>query len=233
MNFQYVGSELELFSQAVQWKAYLRDTIAPYLGQEILEVGAGIGTTTIALHPRECKHWLCLEPDPSLQSDLMANVRNAELQNCEFVTGVLADLSPELRFDTILYIDVLEHIEADRDEVSRAVDRLKPGGYLVVLSPAHQFLYSPFDRAIGHYRRYSRRMLCCLTPKNALFYRVMYLDSIGLLASLSNRLFLKQAMPSLAQVKFWDRFMIPISRIVDRLTLFTIGKSILAVWRKL
>lgn len=54
---------------------------------------------------------------------------------------------------------MLEHIEADAAEMNKAAALLNPGGHIIVLSPAFQFLYNPFDKAIGHYRRYNKRML--------------------------------------------------------------------------
>jgi hypothetical protein len=57
------------------------------------------------------------------------------------------------QFDSIIYIDVLEHIDADRDELERAANALQPGGFLVVLAPSHQWLYTALDKALGHYRR--------------------------------------------------------------------------------
>lgn len=71
----------------------------------------------------------------------------------------LAALPRDSRFDTILYIDVLEHIADDRAELVEAARRLNPGGYLVVLSPAHQWLFTAFDAAIGHVRRYTAKSL--------------------------------------------------------------------------
>ena len=83
----------------------------------------------------------------------------------ELLTGTIADiLDRPQRFDAVLYIDVLEHIEDDRGELERATRLLREGGYLIVLSPAHQWLFSPFDEAIGHFRRYDRRSLGALQP---------------------------------------------------------------------
>ena len=76
-------------------------------------------------------------------------------KHCQAITGTLASLDPEVKADTILYIDVMEHIAGDRQEMADAAARLRPGGHLIVLSPAHQWLFSPFDEAIGHYRRYT------------------------------------------------------------------------------
>jgi 2-polyprenyl-3-methyl-5-hydroxy-6-metoxy-1,4-benzoquinol methylase len=73
---------------------------------------------------------------------------------CEPRYGSTETLGPEERFDTALYIDVLEHIRDDQTEVARVGRHLTPGGHLVVLAPAHQALYTLFDAAIGHFRRY-------------------------------------------------------------------------------
>ena len=150
---------------------------------------------------------------------------------CQARPGTVVDLGPE-RFDTLIYIDVLEHIQDDAAELRMAAERLEPGGRLIVLSPAHQFLYSPFDQAIGHYRRYNRGMLEALTPGNCRLERCLYMDSAGLLLSLGNRVLLRQSMPSLEQILFWDRRVIPISKVLDRLTGFRLGKSILAIWKR-
>jgi len=132
----------------------------------------------------------------------------------------------------LLYIDVLEHIEDDAGELARAGEFLRPGGHVVVLSPAHPWLYSPFDRAIGHHRRYTRTTLRALTPTGLDLVRLSYLDAVGLIASAGNRLLLRSAMPSPAQVAVWDRYMVRLSRVVDPLIGFSAGKSVLGVWRK-
>ena len=61
----------------------------------------------------------------------------------------------EKKFETILYISVLEHIKDDKDEIDTALSKLKKGGYLIICVPAHNYMYSKFDKEIGHYRRYS------------------------------------------------------------------------------
>ena len=65
-EYTYIGSELELFSHASNWKAYHARLIRPYLGDEVLEVGAGIGATTASLYSGNQKRWVCLEPDLAL-----------------------------------------------------------------------------------------------------------------------------------------------------------------------
>jgi 2-polyprenyl-3-methyl-5-hydroxy-6-metoxy-1,4-benzoquinol methylase len=136
------------------------------------------------------------------------------------------------QFDTIIYIDVLEHIENDKEELNRVAEHLRDGGHLIVLSPAHQLLFSPFDAAIGHFRRYNRAMLQKISPASLQLERMRYLDCAGMILSAANMLLLRQSMPTKTQLRFWDRWFIPVSMILDKLFLYSVGKTIVAVWRK-
>ncbi|MBL8799291.1 MAG: class I SAM-dependent methyltransferase [Planctomycetia bacterium] len=232
-SIAYVGSELELFAAAANWKAYLSRQLQGYLGDSVLEVGAGLGTTTLNLCRRPHRRWVCLEPDPAMTATLQAKRDAGELPACcEVRAGTLADLPTDERFDSIIYIDVLEHIEDDRGELQRAAEHLAPQGRIVVLAPAHQFLFSPFDQSIGHFRRYNRAMLQAAAPTGLACERQKYLDTVGLLASLGNRFVLGSGMPTPRQIWTWDKLMVPVSRFLDPLLFFTLGKSILGVWRK-
>jgi ubiquinone/menaquinone biosynthesis C-methylase UbiE len=228
----YVGTELELFAHANNWKEYLRRRIAPHLGSTVLEVGAGIGGTTAVLGNGHRGRWVCLEPDPALASKIEERMARGELASgCEVRVGTLDQLDQHERFDTVLYIDVLEHIEDDAMELQRAARRLRQGGRLVVMSPAHQWLYSPFDKAIGHYRRYTRKTLQAAVPPMLSPVVLDYLDAVGLLASAGNRFVTRSSVPGVAQIKLWDRVMIPASRVLDRVIGHSLGKSVLGVWQ--
>jgi SAM-dependent methyltransferase len=227
-EFAYVGSELEIFEKAVHWKRYFARHIAPYIRGEVLEVGAGIGANNRIFAHLDFKHWTCLEPDGSLLEQLSRSL--PDRSRFEPVAGTLADL-PERRFDAILYLDVLEHIEDDRAEMRRAAEHLRPRGCVIVLAPAHQWLFTPFDAAIGHFRRYTKKTLAAAAAPELRTEKLIYLDSVGLAASLANRMFLKQSMPSHAQIQTWDRLMVPVSRVVDPLLGNRAGKSVLGIWR--
>ncbi len=101
-----------------------------------------------------------------------------------------------------------------------------------MLAPAHQWLFTPFDEAIGHYRRYTRSSLRAAAPEGLALIRLVYLDAVGMLASLGNRLLLHSASPNPRQIALWDRVMVPLSRRVNPLLLHSLGKSVVGVWRK-
>jgi hypothetical protein len=233
MSDKYVGSELELFAGVQNWKAYWAGQLRPFVKGDILEVGAGIGSNTRLLDSAGGSgRWVCLEPDPELLGQLTRNLGQTEARRCyEPVRGTVESLSGQM-FDTIIYIDVLEHIENDFEELNRAASHLRSGGQLIVLSPAHQRLFSPFDAAIGHFRRYNRKMLRAISPAGLRLERMRYLDCAGLILSAANRLMLRQSMPTKAQLRFWDGWIVPVSRVFDKLFLYSLGKTIIAIWER-
>ncbi|HRH36740.1 MAG TPA: methyltransferase domain-containing protein, partial [Flavobacteriales bacterium] len=135
-------------------------------------------------------------------------------------------------FDTILYIDVIEHIDDSKAELHRAYDLLAPGGHLLILVPAFNLLYSDFDKAIGHHRRYTKRTLNAELPKELERVRMTYHDGAGMLLSLGNKWVMRQQRPTMRQIMFWDRTIVPVSRLTDKLVFHTFGRSLISVSRK-
>ncbi len=233
----YVGGELDLFAQAQRWKGYWISRVRRYITGAVLEVGAGIGANTVLLRTGAEARWLCLEPDPRLAARLENTMAAAPgdgraPSRLEARVGTVASLDLGDVFDTILYIDVLEHIENDRLELAAAARHLAPGGHMVVLSPAHSWLFSPFDQAIGHFRRYTAKELRLLTPSGLRVAKSFYLDSVGLLASVANRFMLHQNLPSARQIHCWDSLMVPCSRVLDPVTAYRFGKSVVCIWTR-
>ncbi len=152
--------------------------------------------------------------------------------NCITVHGRVEDLDSALKCDSALYIDVLEHIKDDAKEISDAAHHVATGGKIIVLVPAHQWLYTPFDKAIGHHRRYEIERLKSITPASLSPFRFLQIDSMGLFLSAANRILLKQKCPSHAQIQTWDRLVVPMSRLIDYICRYRLGKSIIAVWEK-
>lgn len=230
-SYSYGGNELSLFQEAHHWKRYVRAKLSPYIHGRVLEVGAGIGGTTQYLAELGT-HWLSLEPDAVLAAQIAATLsQHAARERVRIHCGTLDSLGQNDTFDTILYIDVLEHIENDKREILSATSHLAAEGRLIVLSPAHPFLFTPFDAHIGHYRRYNKKSLGALIPPSLYSETVQYLDSVGLLASLGNRLLLKSSMPTAAQIALWDRCMVPVSSYLDAVFGYALGKTIVGVWR--
>ena len=128
-ELSYEGSELALFQDAKNWKRYFSNFIGPYLKGDVLEVGAGIGGTTTLLVNDSVDRWHCLEPDRDQADSLQRLILNGDLPAiCEVTHGTIDDLGDFERFDNIIYIDVLEHIEYDRFELEKAAGKLEDWG---------------------------------------------------------------------------------------------------------
>lgn len=232
-NIEYIGNELELFENAENWKNYWSQSVLPYIKGDVLEVGAGIGGTTSILLKMDHISWTCIEPDKKLAVQLEKKKNDGLLsERITVITGTIEDIPQEQKFDCILYIDVIEHIENDKNELTIAARHLKETGTLFILTPAHNWLYSPFDKSVGHFRRYNKTTLQQCTPENLEVIKIKYLDSVGLFASLVNKIFLKQSNPSIKQIYFWDKFIIPLSKIFDTIMNYNIGKTVTGIWRK-
>ena len=232
-QFKYSGTELSLFENARNWKRYWSEMVRPYVGEFVLEVGGGIGATVQLLSAGNYKRWVCLEPDAALCAEIVFRQSEGLISlDIDVRCCTIMDMDVEFKFDTILYIDVLEHIRADAAELIKASSLLRQNGFIVIISPAHNFLYSPFDEKIGHYRRYDKKSLKSIIPDDLKIVEMKYLDSVGYLASLINKLVLKTSDISFSQVWFWDKFMVSLSRFVDYLSGNKFGKSIVCVLKK-
>jgi glycosyltransferase involved in cell wall biosynthesis len=139
---------------------WILEQFRPYVGSRVLEAGAGIGNFTELLLDRE--RLVAVDNDPLYVE--MANWRLGHLENIETLKRDLADpatyadLKAE-RIDTIVCLNVLEHIAPDEQVLRAYFDLLEPGGHAIILVPAHPSLYSACDTALGHVRRYTQTEL--------------------------------------------------------------------------
>ena len=232
-NYKYIGRELDLFAEANNWKAYWIRAIQNYVQGEVLEVGAGVGNNSRRIAELRKISVTCLEPDPVLAEQLAETLKSLDAADkCRVSIGTTEDLTNHRPYNTILYIDVLEHIDDDSGELDRASSLLDTDGYLVVLAPALNWLYGPFDKAVGHYRRYSRTSLRKIAPDDLTEIKIRYLDVFGFLLSLGNKLLLRQNLPTPEQIMIWDRWVVRASRIMDPAIRYCFGKTILGIWQK-
>lgn len=131
--------------------------IAPHLGKRVLEVGAGIGNLTI--HLARGRDVLATELDIGYVDTLRHRFRDRVSVNVDVWDVREPFRRPETNFDSVVCLNVLEHVVDDDAALVNLRARLRPDGALVLLVPAHPALFSPLDEAVGHYRRYSRIQL--------------------------------------------------------------------------
>lgn len=131
-----------------------------------------------------------------------------------------------------MYLHVLEHIEDDIAELENAVNKLKVGGHIIIMVPAHQHIYSNLDKAVGHYRRYDKKFF----KENLVGLervKLMSLDTIGYFLYFLNKLiFKKEIFPSKMKIFIWDKIFTPFTILLDFFSGYKFGKCILAVYKK-
>lgn len=147
---------LATLGDAGRFNRWVFDSIAPCLFGNILEVGCGTGTFT-ALIASAGHRVTAVDINPSYVAT--AKARLATQDRVAVLAGDATSMSWDTRFDTVVLLDVLEHIEDDLGFLRRLAGCLAPGGRLVLKVPAGEWLYSPLDTAIGHFRRYSKKSL--------------------------------------------------------------------------
>lgn len=208
--------------------AWIAEMIRPYLGPTVLEVGAGIGSITRLYAAGHKVVASDLSPEcvaameRRFQNEPNISVRRSDLR--------AADDQTEL-FDSIVMVNVLEHIEDDAGALSGLSGQLKPGGNIIIYVPALNWLYGPWDRKVGHFRRYSKwRMRAVAKEAGVQLIELRYVNALAIpaWAAFSRTDVVKNQARSLS---LWDRTGVPLSRALERRIPPPVGLNLLAVMR--
>jgi glycosyltransferase involved in cell wall biosynthesis/phospholipid N-methyltransferase len=159
-------SVLDALSIAGKFNRWMADTIAPFVGTRVLEIGAGIGNLTRQLCPRR-KVYIASEIDPEHLEQLRKKFQHRPaVRICTLDAEKPEDFEPFLAsVDTVICLNVLEHLEHDADVLQHILTTLQPGGRLILLVPNGPEAYGTLDAALGHFRRYTREGLAALLTK--------------------------------------------------------------------
>ena len=227
-DIDYDGWELPLFDLSKNFRKYQFDLIKEFVSGNVAEIGPGNGII-LKLYLDHCDKLDLFEPDKNLYSKL-----NDKFSNYKKITVINDELNTSSNiYDVILYLDVLEHIEDYEKEILKAHNALKKGGYLLINVPAFQFLYSDFDKDVGHFRRYSKKDITNLCSNcNLEINKLKYYDSIGFFLSFLSKMTRTNYKKNFEKkIKIWDS-LIPFSRILDKIFISYFGKSLLIVIKK-
>jgi SAM-dependent methyltransferase len=226
------GQELHALSKSVRFHRWMAAMLRPAIGTEVLEVGAGIGTMTRALaETYPAARILSIEPDPALFELLNERVAGRGVETATLSTH---ELEHQRQFDSVLYVNVLEHIEDHVGELGRAWSLLRPGGHIGIIVPALPRLYGSLDAKTGHYRRYEKQALKRVAEQAGFVVTDLhYFDTVGVLpywASIK-----VGSMPALSDrtTYLFDNVLVPMSKVVHKVwKQVPIGKNLLMVARK-
>ena len=210
--------------------------ISPYLQEEILEAGAGIGNIT-ALLAQEGKALTISEIETQYLDELrvrfsgqpsVKEIVAIDLQEKNFFQSYAAYHE---RFGSIVLLNVIEHLQDDLAAVEHCRFLLKPGGVLIALAPAYSFLYSRLDKELGHYRRYTRKRLAKVVVAGGLrTTRSFYFNFMGIPAWLYGKWRRVKAVPG-GEMGLYDK-LVPLGKLLDKLVFHRAGLSAIVIAKK-
>lgn len=235
MSYESVlASDLHNMGEARRYRRWMYRRMEPYLGRRILEVGAGTGNFTELL----------LDRDLLVATDVHTSflrVLEHRFPGAFAIPPFLWDIAepapgglPHGMVDTVVCINVLEHVADDRAALRNLGEVLPCGGTLVLLVPALGWLYGSVDEALGHYRRYGKRELASrLSESGFEVRRLFYMNTVGVPGWLLNGKVLRHTESSQTQVRIFDRFFVPWVEPLERILPPPFGLSLIAVGRRL
>ena len=229
-EFNYSGRDLEAMSSAHNYHTWIYELIENYLGDRIAEIGSGVGNFTKFLLRNEKAIINAFEPCYEMHA------RNVEFNNNR-VTCINKNFehfasSHSNFYDSVVFINVLEHIEDDLNALKKSYEIISKNGHIVIFVPALQFLYSDFDHSIGHFKRYYMNELKSLVQQSGFkVIRCNYFDSVGIIPWF---IFMKCMRFSLnhKNALSYDKFVVPWLKIIENILPPPLGKNLLLIASK-
>jgi SAM-dependent methyltransferase len=225
--------ELELLASMPNYYAWIMEAFAPFLRGQVVEYGAGTGTFSQLLLPLADTITL-VEPSDDLVTTLRTKFRDEP--KVQVVSESLEQYAIRMgaaTADTIVMVNVLEHIEDDSQALVNLFRTLRPGGHLLIFVPALQVLMSRLDAVFGHFRRYHRKdLLQKVSKAGGEVQRCLYFDFFGVLPWFVLNKVMGATAFNPRIVNLHDRYVVPFSRAVERRISPPIGKNIILVARK-
>jgi 2-polyprenyl-3-methyl-5-hydroxy-6-metoxy-1,4-benzoquinol methylase len=231
---QYAADDLETMQAARRYSAHLVNLFRPYIGKRVLEVGSGIGTMSRPLADA-AEMVIGIEPNVNCAArceETMRGHSRFSLRVCHLEECDRSELLSR-QLDTVVCVNVLEHIADDVAALRTFKDVLVTGGRVLIFVPAVQAAYGPLDAELGHHRRYSKPMLANAFADAGLDLPMLrYTNPIGLIGWMVNSHIRKSRTHSLSQVKLFDALVAPWALPIERALTPPIGLSLVAVGRK-
>ena len=230
----YEGRDLEVLADMPNYHDSIVGPFYPYLGNRVVEYGAGRGAISGLLAAR-VDDLLLVEPSPNLAAHLQTLFSDRQhlsiaSQSLEEHVAGQADGS----VDAVVMVNVLEHVKDDEQALRELHRLLRAGGHLCLFVPAMSWLFSELDRRVGHYRRYHKPGLRKIV-RDAGFEIVSarYFDLIGVFPWwLINRVMGRTDFGSPVLAKIFDTFLVPLNRLIEAVFPLPFGKNILLIAKK-
>jgi SAM-dependent methyltransferase len=222
---------LESLAAARNYNSWICDLTLPYLGSSPLEIGSGLGDLAALWLEAGLAQVVVSEPTDEGVDVLRRRFADDPRVSARRVAvpGVNESAPPATG---VAMVNVLEHIEDDVGALAAARQLVDPGGAVVVFTPAHPFAMSAFDRAIGHWRRYTLGSLGdAYTRAGLQIEQIRHINAVGLVAWVVMMKLLRRTPTDTRAVRFYDRLVVPGVRACERRVTPPFGQSLLAVGR--
>lgn len=231
----YVGKDLEAMSFALKYHRWILEEFRPFFGKKLVEVGAGTGSFSEMLLGEKINSLSLIEPS-DMFNFLKQNIDKLKTEiKVNYYNSIFVEATANLSEtpDTIIYVNVLEHIKDDVAELQKIYKTLEEGGHCLIFVPAFQLLFGPLDEKVGHYRRYNRKEI----EDKALsvgfkIQKSKYFDFAGFFPWFIKYKILKFDNIQSDEVIIYDKFVVPVTKRIESLFRFPIGKNILIVLKK-
>jgi len=226
MEFSSGSENLSIMKDAPNYLTYIAKLVNRYISSEGITVDFGAGNglqSSFMCRPHD--RYFCVDNDPRMQD---------ELRELGYQVSSSLNTFKSNSVETVVSVNCLEHIERDDTVISEILNILKVDGKVVIYVPALPFLFSEMDRKVGHYRRYTKKSLVALFSESEFeINKVMYVDVLGIFATILYKyLPTDSASTSKKGLKFFDRFLVPGTILLDRFIRYGIGKNLLIVATK-
>jgi ubiquinone/menaquinone biosynthesis C-methylase UbiE len=230
----YTLEDQERMARAANYFAWQHRLVIPRLGRRVIEIGCGIGNFTRLLLD-SCEDVIALDAESGCIERLKQRYpdrANLRALTCDVTEPAFPELAT-FRADSCVCLNVLEHIEDDRDALRRMAGVLVPGGIVILLVPAFPSLYGRIDERLGHHRRYTRESISRLAGAAGLSVKTShYVNAIGFFAWWINAHVLRRDAQSEAQIEFFDRYVVPVASRLEGWINPPFGQSLFVVLEK-
>jgi SAM-dependent methyltransferase len=215
---------------AVNYTRWVLEQFSGAMGSNIVEVGIGHGGYSDFM-PAGASY--CgVDIDPVNVTGARLRYPRSKFVQADITTSDFVREFESIAPDTILCCNVIEHIEDDRLAVGNMLRVLAPKGKLLLFVPALPVLFNDLDRLAGHYRRYTKRSLRAVISDVGRIDSLTYFNSVGAVGWFANSFVRHRQIDSKSvatQVEFFDRVLVPVSRMSDKLTGHLFGQSLVAI----
>jgi glycosyltransferase involved in cell wall biosynthesis len=227
---EYGSQILGRLNRAPRFTQWMADVIRPFIGERVLEIGAGTGNLTLQLIPR--KLYYASDINPHYLTYLKNLIPDHPYLRVGYTDGEKHDSYPlDEKFDTVICLNVVEHLENDFGALRNIRDALEENGRAIVLVPCGPGLYGTLDKVLGHYRRYSKAQFAELAARAGFHLEALLsFNRFGSPAWWLNGRLLRRKTFGLWQIKMLN-FMTPLVRVIDKFLPLP-PLSIIAVLRK-